>query len=233
MSNMKHLLSGCVMAVCLCLLQPAGAPADNQAVTTATEKSKAGKKIILAQPVVKVFEVSAGGVPELMDEWSARESDNVTRALFSHFSSSKTRVELLKTDGAADRELKEIFALFAVICQSNALANAPSVGSIESLLQHTGGDQLLIVTGEDQFATAGKKAVNILGTITGVAASAVTGVAVIPRMEGTRVRMALIDRDGTIVWHGFNQGMSIDLRNQEQCSDFVGRMLDDFPRPGK
>ena len=46
------------------------------------------------------------------------------------------------------------------------------------------------------------------------------------------LRMALIDRDGTIAWHGFNRG-SIDLRNQEQCSDFVGRMMDDFPRPGK
>lgn len=232
MITMKRWLCGCAVAVCLCLLQPAGAPADTQAVSTAAEKSKAGKKIVLAPPVVRVFEVSAGGVPEQMDEWSARESDNVTRALFSRFSSSGTRVELLKADSETDRELKEILALFAVICQSNALANSPSVGSIESLLQRAGGDQLLIVTGEDQFATAGKKAVNILGTITGVAASAVTGVAVIPRMEGTMLRMALIDRDGTIAWHGFNRG-SIDLRNQEQCSDFVGRMMDDFPRPGK
>jgi len=229
--TIKHWLNICAMAACLCLLRPGGAPAGNQAVNTAAEQPKVGKKIVLAQPVIKVFEVSAGGVPEQMDEWSARETDNVTRALFSHFSST-TKVELLKPDGEADRELKEIFALFAVICQSNALANGPSVGSIESLLQHTGGDQLLIVTGEDQFATSGKKAVNILGTITGVAASALTGVAVIPRMEGTMLRMALIDREGTVVWHSFNRG-SIDLRNQEQCSDFVGRMMSDFPRPGK
>jgi len=221
------------VAAGICLLQSGYAAADNQTDPGFTGKLQAGRTVVLAPPVVKVFEISAGGVPELMDEWSAQETENVTRALFSHFSSTGKKISPLKADSDSERELREIFALFTVLNQSNALqTNSASVGSIESILQHSGGDTLLIVQGEDQFATAGKKAMNIFGTITGVAASAVTGVAIIPRMEGATLRMALADRNGTIIWHNLNRGTT-DLRDQANCAEFVRAILENFPRLDK
>jgi len=48
-------------------------------------KSKAIKTVLFAEPEIKVYEISAGGVPELMDDWSAQGKENITKALIAHF----------------------------------------------------------------------------------------------------------------------------------------------------
>jgi len=233
MITMRSWASLLAVAVGICLLQSGYVAADNQTDPGFTGKLQAGRTVVLAPPVVKVFEISAGGVPELMDEWSAKETENVTRALFANFSSTGKKITLLKPDSDTDRELKEVLALFALLNQCKALQHgSASVGSLETILRRSGGDALLIVQGVDQFATPGKKALNVLGTITGVAASAVTGVIIMPRMEGTMLNMALVDRDGTIIWHITNRGGG-DLREQANCTETVNSLLDGFPRLDK
>jgi len=232
-TTMRNWASVLAVAVVICLLQPENTPADNQPLSGLNGTAQSAKTVVLAPPEIRVYEISAGGVPELMDEWSAKETENVTRSLFSHFSSTKRKISMLKPDSDTDRELKEVRALLNVISQSKALeTNSASVGSLESILQDSGGDALLIVQGVDQFATAGKKALNVFGTITGIAASALTGVAIIPNMEGTLLRMSLADRNGTIIWHYLQRG-GADLRDQANCNEVVNLMLENFPRLDK
>jgi hypothetical protein len=102
------------------------------------------------------------------------------------------------------------------------------VGSLETILKSSGGDALLLVYGVDQIATAGKKALNALGTITGTAVAALTGVYTGPRMEGTRMRMALADRNGTVLWYNNYNGV-YDLRDVESSSNIIRLTLEDFP----
>ena len=233
MTTMRSLASVFAMAAVICLMQSGYAPADSKSPPGSSGNASPTSTVVLAPPVIKVYEISAGGVPEQMDEWSTLEKKNVTKALFSHFSSSRTKITMLEPDSDTDRELREVFALFAVLVQSNAInPHLASLGSLESILQRSGGDALLLVQGEDQFATTGKMAVNILGTITGVAASAFTGVAIIPRMEGVILRMALAERNGTIIWHKHIQGKS-DLRDMDNCTNYVNTLLESFPRLDK
>jgi len=70
--------------------------------------------------------------------------------------------------------------------------------------------------------------VNVFGTITGVMASALTGVVIVPRGEGTLLEFALADRSGRIVWYNVRQG-STDLRQAAASADFVAEALQEFP----
>ncbi|HJV65489.1 MAG TPA: hypothetical protein VJ550_07150 [Geomonas sp.] len=201
------------------------------------------KMILVASPEVKAYEVSAGGNSEQVGEWSAQAVDNVSKALVERFKGSGITIATLTPQGAGQQELEEVRALFGAVTQSihlHTFSNKPnyfpdwenqfdfSVGSLQALLKPQGGDALLLVYGEDQFATTGKKALNTLGAITGVLASAVTGVAMLPHTEGTYLQMALADRDGHILWYNVKSGRS-DLRQPDSCNKFVEDALEDFP----
>ncbi len=204
------------------------------------------KTIALARPDVKVYEVSAGGVRELRDEWSEKGGENVTQGILARFRGLPLEIRILEPDSGTEREFAEVRALFEAVSQSVILhtyneQNNPnifpdkvnnfeySVGSIERLLQKSGADALLLLSGVDEIATGGKKALNVLGVVTGVALGAVTGVAILPRMEGTSMRCALVDKSGAILWYNVNGGTGTDLRDPASSNDFVADTLKDFP----
>ncbi len=223
------------------------APRSIQTHPALSQKCQNIKSIVLAKPDIKVYLVSAGGVPELMDEWSSLASDNVTKALLSQFEGSGTKMSVLKTDAQNEQEMKDVLALFPVV--SNAIMyhatptqpgftqSAPSayetgadysVGPISKILDPAGADALLLVHGLDQYASAGKKAVNVLGTVSGVMMSALTGIVVVPRGEGTTIRIALVDRNGSVLWHNLKGG-STNLRDPDLAKGFIEVALDEFP----
>lgn len=229
------------------LLLGCAAPRSIKAHPDLAQKCQNIKSIALARPDIKVYLVSAGGVPELMVDWSNLAAENVTKALIAQFEGSGTSVSMLKPEARNEQEMKEVLALFPVVStaimqhagpvQPGFTPSAPaaygagadySVGPITKILDSAGADALLLVHGLDQFASAGKKAVNVLGTFSGIMMSAVTGVAIVPRGEGTTLRVALVDRDGTILWHNIKGG-STNLRDPEQAKSFVAVALEEFP----
>ncbi|WP_136513614.1 hypothetical protein [Geomonas edaphica] len=229
------------------LLLGCAAPRTIQTHPALSQKCQNIKSIVFAKPDIKVYLVSAGGVPELMDEWSNLASDNVTKALLAQFEGSGTKISVLKTDPQNEQEMKEVLALFPVVSNAIMYHAAPaqpgftqsapmtyetgadySVGPIPKILDPAGADALLLVHGVDQYASAGKKAVNVLGTVSGVMMSAFTGIVVVPRGEGTTLRIALVDRNGTVLWHNLKGG-STNLRDPDQAKGFVEVALDEFP----
>lgn len=231
--------------LCLCITLTGCGPKSIKTHPDIAGKSQAIRTVVLAEPEIKVYEISAGGVPELVSDWSAKGRENVTKALQAAINGSFMNITPLKPDAATAEELVEVMALFEVVI--NSIANHTStangnpnlfpdklqnfdysVGSLETILKSSGGDALLLVHGLDQIATAGKKALNTLGTVTGIAVGALTGVYSGPRMEGTRIRMALADRSGTILWYSISGGM-YDLRDPDSTSSIVNSTLEDFP----
>jgi hypothetical protein len=205
---------------------------------------------MLAEPEIKVYQISAGGVPELMDQWSAQGKENVTKALLTRISGPRLKIMTLKTDSSTEQELKEISALFdavskSIITHTFSTDNNPnlfpgklqnfdySVGSLESIMNSSGGDALLIVQGVGQVATAGKKTLNVLGSVTGVAVGALTGIVVLPKMEGSSLRMALVDRNGTILWYNIHGDSGSALLEPDSSAGFVDDTLEGFPRVDK
>lgn len=214
-----------------------------------TDRARQIKIIALARPDVKIYEVSAGGLHDLRDEWSEKGRENVAKALLAHFSGSSVEIRLLEPDGDTEQELKEVQALFEAVSTSIILHTYSaqndanifphkvknfdySVGSLETLLRKSGADALLLLSGVDEVATGGKKALNVLGAVTGVAVGALTGVAIMPRMEGTVLRVALADRNGAILWYSIYRAGS-DLQDPNSSSDFVNDALTDFPGLGR
>lgn len=229
------------------LLLGCAAPRTIQTHPALSQKCQNIKSVVLAKPDIKVYLVSAGGVPELMDEWSSLASDNVTKALLARFEGSGTRISVLKTDAQNEQEMREVLALFPVVSNAIMYHAAPaqpgftqsapasyeagadySVGPIPKILDPAVADAMLLVHGVDQYASAGKKAVNVLGTVSGVMMSAFTGLVVVPRGEGTTLRIALVDRNGTVLWHNLKGG-STNLRDPDQAKDFVEVALEEFP----
>jgi hypothetical protein len=233
-----------VFAAWLCVVMTGCGPKSVRTIPDVAMKSQGIRVVALAAPDVKIYEVSAGGVHELNDEWTARGKENVSKAVFANFSGSSIKITPLKPDSEAEQELKEVVSLFEAVSYSitthtygdknpNIFADKVnnfyySVGSLEALLNKSDANALLLVTGIDEIATGGKVALNVLGTITGAAVGAFTGVALIPRMEGTAMRMALADRNGTILWYNVTV-TSTDLRNMDSCIDITEETLKDFP----
>jgi len=246
MSVFKSPVGLVAAAFVVCLLQVGCATETFRTHPDVAAKSQHIKKILLAPPQVKAYEISAGGMSQQKDDWSAQAAGNVSQALITRLGGSGLTVAVLTPDGANEQELREVQALYTAVAQSILTHtysgnNNPnyfpekknqfdySLGSLNTLLKDEGGDALLLVYGVDQFASAGKKALNVLGNITGVLAAAVTGVVILPRGEGTVLQMALADRDGRILWYNVRNGSS-DLRDPSHCSEFVDSTLDAFPR---
>ncbi|HEY6872091.1 MAG TPA: hypothetical protein VI298_05105 [Geobacteraceae bacterium] len=238
------------VAVALSLIVSGCAPKSIRTNPDLAGKSAGMRIVALVTPDVKVYEVSAGGVRELRDEWSEQGRGNVVKAVISRFAGAPVEVRPLAQDGEAAQDVKEVMALFEAVSQSIILHtysdnNNPnvfpdkvknfdySVGSLETILKKSGADALLLVYGEDEIATGGKKALNALGIVTGLAVAAFTGVAIAPHMEGTAMRMALADRNGTILWYNIKGGTGYDLRNSDSSVNLVNETMEEFPGLGK
>lgn len=197
------------------------------------------KEASLPPPDVRIYEVSAGGMRELMDDWSVQGQTNIFNAIPGHFP-GRFQIRKISVDKDVEDELKEVVALYNAVSSSILLHTYMeqhvfpekknyfdySVGSIDSLLKKTGADALLIINGHDEVSTGGRKAVMALAVITGAA----VGVQVYPQFGVTRVNMALIDRSGAVLWYNIKGAAGgSDLRSPQSTESLIRALLADFP----
>jgi hypothetical protein len=152
-------------------------------------------------PQVKVFEISAGGVPEEKEEWTALSKSNASHGVIGGFKTAGIEVAELAPAGDAD-EVGEIEALSHAVIDSvfqyAYLTPFPekmkrfeySLGPVGPLLDRAGADALVIVWGSALVPTLGRQVLN-----------AIVG----GPPQQARLAVALVDRTGALIWFNYAQ----------------------------
>ncbi len=201
------------------------------------------KTVALMPADVKVYELSAGGVPELIDEWSEQGKSNAATAVKSLLA-GKGAFSLKDVSPSDDPKLNEAYdevrALFEAVATSIILhtyhpaLTIPerkdnfrySLGPILDIASATDADALLFVYGQDHISTGGRKALMAVGLIVGLATRVYVG----PRAGVSRLIVALVDaRTGDILWVNVGQaGGSADLRDPTSTQSLATTIFESF-----
>lgn len=206
------------------------------------EKKASIKTVAVIAPRIDVYEVSAGGVREKVDEWSQVAAKNVMSAIEGELNSRPSiRIKPLTESSLsqdAKANLEETYALFDAVNVSviqhtygRLVFNFPekiknfdySLGPEVSSLAGE-ADAVILVYGVDHVSTAGRKALQGAAMVVGV----LLGVVVTPQSEPAFVVVALVDgRKGSILWynllHWGNFQEESDVRTLGQT------LLQEFP----
>lgn len=193
---------------------------------------------------VKVYELTAGGVQELRDDWCKIGKENVEKSIHEAFKQRPFTVEQLLVDKEIEEEIEDIQALYRAVSLSIQLHTYNpqfifpektknfiySVGPVDKILKKYGADALIFVYGFDEISTGGRKALMAAGIIVG----AFTGVMIAPREGITAVSIALVDSSGTILWYNLKASAGgKDLRDFDSCSSMINNIVAEFPTPTK
>lgn len=194
---------------------------------------------------IEVYQLSAGGVKEKIDEWCFLARRNVLTAVEEELK----QIPLLnlksfsETAMSEDQKsnLEQTGALFDAISSSIILHTygppdhrfPEKIQNFDYSLGHEVSefseqtDALLLVQAVDHISTAGRKALQAGSVILG----ALVGVAVNPNLGVTAVSIALVDaRTGDILWYNFHgSGGAHDLRNPIDATILVKNILSPLP----
>ncbi len=217
----------------------AGAPVTYRKNPQFDSACKSIKTYGLVKPRVEAYEISAGGVPELRDDWCAAARGNVVAAFEREFSSKMINLKTIEPDVSTSQEFDEVSALYKVVSYSikahtySAETLFPekvdkfdySLGPIDRLLERHGCDGLLFVYGYDEISSGGRKALMAAGAIV----AALTRVVVMPRGGSTTLEVALVDASGAILWYDFQAHTGFDLRDPGSAAQLVEGVMSDFP----
>lgn len=213
--------------------------------TQLSERMNTTKSIVLIPLKTDVYQLTAGGVKEKIDEWSMKAKQNVMAAIEESLIIKPMLIvkpfnELLLSSEKKEN-LEETSALYDAVSSSIILHTyGPpdylfpekiknfdySLGSEIAELADD-ADAILLVSCVDHIATAGRKAVQAGSMILG----ALVGIQFIPNMGTTSINIALVDaRSGFILWYNFHSsGGDHDLRDPINTTTLVKQLLKDFP----
>ena len=205
-------------------------------------RAKTVRVVGVLQPDIKIYELTAGGVTELRDEWSAAGRDAVLQGLSEVLKERGVAIKPVVVDKDQQRSVDDVTVLYRAVSGSiiehtytqhpfhTKLENFDySVGSIDALLQKYQADALVIVYGVDQISSNGRKALRGVGLVLG----AVTGQPVVSQGM-TALNIALVDRSGAVLWYKIaGDSGGFDLRDARSAKAFVQRLVSDFPAVGR
>lgn len=209
------------------------------------EKIKPIHKIAVLPPKVDVYELTAGGVREKIDEWSEKARNNVLEATQNQFANLNiVELQVLNRDSlnSSQKELlTDLQALYEAVDASiiahiygrpenrfpEKIKNFDySLGpNLKPLLNDA--DAFLFISGVDHIATGGRKALQTGAIVVG----ALFGVMVIPRGGTTAISAALVDaQSGEILWHKFILVEGVfDLRDTKSTARMMKGVFKYFP----
>jgi hypothetical protein len=227
-------LSGCVTL-----------PAPYRAHPELGQRLPAAKTLALLPPDVKVYQLPAGGVPELMDDWSALGKKNAAEAIRKNLGEQGGyTVKEFTPDPTTDPKLVQTFEEVRALVETvratvllhtyNPMLTLEdkrknfrySIGPVPELADATGADALVFVTGVDHISTAGRKALMVFGVLVGAA----SGIYVVPAGGVSQLTIAVIEpRTGDLLWFNIaGAGGGSDLRNPEAVAPLTKTLLTGF-----
>jgi hypothetical protein len=201
---------------------------------------------ILAHPKIKVYELTAGGVRELKQEWCDIGLENVTGAVLQNLKGIKCQIMGEKLAPELEEKIEDLRALYKAVSYSihmhamneqnnpnvfsTKIANFDySIGPIDDILNEIEADGIILVYGSDEISTGGRQALMAAGLIVG----GITGTYAGPRGGITSVNASIINRDGKIIWYSSKVSSgNADLRNKESVDKIIQQLFADFPRLG-
>ena len=207
-----------------------------------TSRTKTVKVLGVLPPDIKIYELSAGGVTELRDDWSATGRETVLSGLADVLNERGVTLKSLTVGREMQAPVDDLTALYRAVSYSiveHTYKNFPfqtklenfdySVGSVDDLLKKYQSDAFLLVYGIDEISTTGRKALRGVGLVLG----SVTGQPVLSQGT-TALNVALVDRSGAILWYKIaGQDGGYDLRDPKSARAFVRRLVADFPSLGR
>lgn len=198
------------------------------------------KKVVLIPAEVNVIEISAGGIPEPVQEWSEQASKNLTEAVHREAGAGApfAVVDLPALTPWEQDILKTHLAMYETVVASindYALSSDTlwkertaelhyTLGPGLSFLQEkTGASAAMLIVGEDSVLTGGRLLL--------MAASAlVFGFPAVPPGY-SYFAAGLVDLGtGDLLWHNFDWNIARrDLRKPEDANGLVSEVLAAFP----
>lgn len=190
------------------------------------------------RPQVGIYRITAGGQVQRIEDWTVQGGNNLIAAAVTQLGRRRTRPVMIEPDTAASLVLDEMLPLYEAVSasigrrsygESPVLDRRPgrfdhSVGPLDDVLAPQEADALLVITAYDQISTFGRKALTAIGKITSLLFGE-------PPPEGaTFLTMALLDRDGTVLWYGeLEDRGGYDLRKRGSAAKAVRAVLETFP----
>ncbi len=235
-----------IVATCLLAILAGCATVPYRTHPQFEQRVHAGMRVALLPPDVKVYEISAGEVPELIDEWSAAAQTNVTTAVSRQFPSGGM-FTIMEFDPeqfeTSKEEYEDARALFRAVSLSAALHTYPdsaaqletkmkkfeySLGPLPQIRESSGADAVLFIQASDQISSGGRVARNVAVTVVG----ALFGVIIIPSGGISYLSAALVDvQTGDVLWFSKHAEMGAhDLRKPDSADSFVAEAFEAFAR---
>ena len=205
------------------------------------EKKSLPNKIILVTPDVSVYEFGYKGKTTLKEDWT--KFANTTSQEYCTQKIPKLNINPIDETKLVDinDEYKDIKALFEAgnksILNQYFLRGRNDdfmkeklnyrLGSLEKILDKTGGDSLLFIYGIDYIASTERKAATAAGMVAGIALGILTGVAVVPTNAGGFAYMsaALVDKTGEIQWSNYIISKDKSLNDKDDLDGLMCQLF--------
>ncbi len=196
------------------------------------------QSVLLLTPDITVNSLSAGDVKEEMPEWSAQARQLVVEAVQAEMAARGRKLKILDPKTRYRKTVNEVKDLHLAVMSSiyDHTIYAPgnmevfpqriehfdySVGSVEKLLKAYRVDGMLIIRGEDNISTSGRKALGVVSALNPFSQGQMGGM--------TFLEVTLTDARGDVLWFSlkWNAG-DYDLRDSEEAVRFVRDTFKDF-----
>jgi len=201
-------------------------------------------RILLAEPDIRVHEISTGGIVEKVDEWSDKASQEATKSLES-LAQSTNMFELVPPSRLTDAEratLEQYGALYALVAGSANLAqHSPfdawkkraadfdyTVGpGLADVAKNEKLDAVVFLVGTDYISSSGRKA----AMVAGVLLAAFTGIVAVPASQPSFLTAGVVDmHTGEVLWFSTEtRSGSGDLRDPAYVKTVVDDLFKTYP----
>jgi len=206
------------------------------------------KKVAIVTPDIKINKLTAGGVSELIDEWSEQAKGKVLSAMQSELKKFPYITVLRLDEEKLNTQDKDFFkeekGLFNALAYS-IVAHTYLPGStfqhkisnfdytfgeeISKLSMKAQSDALLFCAGTNYIWTAGR----VCLATAGILVTAVTGVAVIVPAGPEWLAVSLVDaKTGDVLWFDYVI-LPGDLRDEYVDTQQMKRVFSSFPKNSK
>jgi hypothetical protein len=202
------------------------------------------RRILLAQPDIRVHEVSTGGVIEKVDEWSDAASESAAKSLET-LAKSTNMFELVPPSTLSDADratLEQYGALYILVAGSANLAQQSPYAAwkqraanfdytlgpgLATVADRRKLDAVVFLVGTDHISSAGRKAAMVVGVVS----TALLGFGYIPTSIPSFVTAGVVDmHTGEVLWFSTEtRGGSDDLRDPAVVNSVVDDLFKTYP----